>query len=160
MCLTPGIPVVHLKTSSGSMVTSTATARWTPATLFTSANISAALTVTGNEAIVSYRFFGEVSPPLSEIVATVNGQALPEPNKTSYPDRSAKAAILLMLDKTGRGREQQGTTQQAQHCRTRHLGLLAKGKIAPGFYADWVLRIVTSSDALQPNMTTLCRLKA
>jgi hypothetical protein len=67
-------------------------------------NISASLTVSATEAVVNYRFFGEVTPPVSEILGTINGQPLLVPSLTRYPGFGAKAAILVMLDMTDQSR--------------------------------------------------------
>src|ERR1700722_12819187 len=60
-------------------------------------NISASLVVSDTEAVLTYRFFGDVTPPLSEIRGTINGHPLLEPSMTASPGFGAKAAILLML---------------------------------------------------------------
>jgi hypothetical protein len=70
-------------------------------------NISASLLVNAAEAELNYRFFGEVNPPVSNILATINRRTLSEPILTRYPGFGAKAAILVMLDMTDQGRAQQ-----------------------------------------------------
>src|SRR6185369_478316 len=70
-------------------------------------NISASLSVTVTEAVVSYRFFGEVNPQVSEILGTISGQPLQEPTLSQYPGFGAKAAILVMLDMTDVSRQPQ-----------------------------------------------------
>jgi len=62
--------------------------------------ISASATFAADEVLLYYRFFGEVSPPVSEIVGTINGEPLLEPSLHPFPGYGAKAAILVLLDMT------------------------------------------------------------
>jgi hypothetical protein len=71
-----------------------------PSTLVHRENISASLSVSGSEAVLFYRLFGPVVPPLSDIFGTVNGQPLLKHTLNKYPLFGAKAAILVMLDVT------------------------------------------------------------
>jgi hypothetical protein len=75
-------------------------------------NISASLSQNATEAVVNYRFFGAVTPPVSEIIGTINGQPLPEPTLVRYPGFGAKAAILIMLDMTDQSRALQITADK------------------------------------------------
>jgi hypothetical protein len=62
--------------------------------------ISASATFAADEVLLYYRFFGEVNPPVSEIVGTINGEPLLEPSLHPFPGYGAKAAILVLLDMT------------------------------------------------------------
>jgi hypothetical protein len=62
--------------------------------------ISASVSFTAGEVLLYYRFFGEVSPPVSEIVGTINGEPLLEPSLRPFPDYGAKSAMLVLLDMT------------------------------------------------------------
>ena len=69
--------------------------------------ILASLNVSNGIAVVTWRFDSPSAASINDIRGTIDGQALGIPRLEAYPQPGAKTSVLLLLDVTGPGRNEQ-----------------------------------------------------